>query len=119
MVLISGGNGVAPFFLDTHLVTFDQYDDYCLKTGAKKPDDNGWGRGRRPVINVNWFEARAFCAWAGKRLPLSVEYARARRGGTSTKYFWGDDEDMAIDYAWYWANSKKMTQAVGQKKPNQ
>jgi len=45
---------LSSFYMSATEVTSDQYDTYCEATGAKKPDDNGWGRGNRPIINVSW-----------------------------------------------------------------
>jgi formylglycine-generating enzyme required for sulfatase activity len=41
-------------------VTFEEYDHFCQSTGRQDPNDSGWGRGRRPVINVSWEDAGAY-----------------------------------------------------------
>jgi len=52
-----------PFALGRYPVTFAEFDHFCDETGTGKPDDQGWGRGRRPVINVSWDDAAAYCDW--------------------------------------------------------
>ncbi len=51
------------FDLGSHEVTFAEYDLFVQATERELPDDNGWGRGSRPVINVSIYDAMAFATW--------------------------------------------------------
>jgi formylglycine-generating enzyme required for sulfatase activity len=53
------GYSVGDFALGEYEVTFTEYDRFAEATSRNKPDDRGWGRGRRPVIEVSWEEAMA------------------------------------------------------------
>ncbi len=57
-------------------VTFWQYGFYCLLTGKNIPSDSGFGRGDRPVINVNWFEAVEYCIWLNDYLGYEQVYTK-------------------------------------------
>jgi formylglycine-generating enzyme required for sulfatase activity len=84
------------FKMMKHEVTFAQYDLYAESAGKDKPDDEGWGRGKRPVINVSWNDATAYAQWLSQktgmtfRLPSESQWEYAVRAGTSTKYPWGN-----------------------------
>jgi formylglycine-generating enzyme required for sulfatase activity len=106
------------FYMDRYEVTFARYDRFCDATGRRKPKDEGWGRGKRPVINLSWNDANAYCKWAGKRLPTEAEWERACRGGSDAEWDYGDDEGKLGEYAWYGRNSGGKTHPVGRKKPN-
>ena len=112
------------FEIAKYLVTFEEYDLFCEDTNRKKPEDEGWGRGRRPVVNVSWHDAYDYCEWLSKktgetyRLPSKDEWEYCCRANTDTKWFFGDDEKMLEKYAWYDKNSDGKTHPVGEKEPN-
>lgn len=88
-----------PFGVGKFEVTFAEWDA-CVAGGGcssnKRPSDQGWGKGKRPVINVSWVDAKEYVAWLSRktgktyRLLSEVEWEYSARAGSSTTYSWGD-----------------------------
>ncbi len=95
-----------PFALSRYEVTFAEWDA-CATEGdcSYRPADEGWGRGKQPVINVSWEDAQEYARWLSRktgaqyRLPSEGEWEFAARSGTTTVRYWGDDPSAACWYA--------------------
>jgi len=92
------------FYIDKFEVTNDQYKKFCDATKHPRPTNPWWdndyfGKGNMPVVGVNFADASAYAAWAGKRLPTEQEWEKAASWGpNATKkrsWPWGDDNDAS------------------------
>jgi formylglycine-generating enzyme required for sulfatase activity len=89
------------YWIDKYEVTNSQYA-MCVEAGGCTPpfDTNNYTYEKYygnpdfsnyPVVWVSWFQARAYCEWAGRRLPTEAEWEKASRGTNGQKYPWGND----------------------------
>lgn len=106
------------FLIGARELSFYEFDLFCAATKRHKSSDNGWGRGSRPVIDITWYDAVAYCNWRsrkenlqavyefdsehatkvfcnwaanGYRLPTEAEWAfAAGNGEKNTLYSWGN-----------------------------
>ena len=95
------------FAVGIYEVTFAEWDA-CVRDGGcggHGPDDEGWGRGSRPVMNVSWENALAYTEWLtvetgeAYRLLSEGEWEYAARAGTQTARWWGESESKQCEYA--------------------
>ena len=87
------------FAVGVYEVTFAEWDACADAGGCDRyvPDDEGWGRGNRPVINVSWENAQSYVRWLSAKtghnygLLSESEWEYVARAGTTTAYSWGDN----------------------------
>jgi formylglycine-generating enzyme required for sulfatase activity len=117
-----------PFAVSKLEISFDEWDA-CIKEGGcggYRPDDQGWGRGKRPVMNTSFENAKAYVNWLSRktgkpyRLLSEAEWEYAARAGTTTAFSFGDtissskaNYDGSVDGSGPSAVNRQKTMPVG------
>ena len=114
---------VDAFYIDKFEVTNGRYLEFVKTAGhripqnPKNPTRNLWqgdsitdSLADRPVINVDWYDAAAYCAWTGKRLPTEAEWEKAAKGTTDRRFPWGNVEptDKHVNFNQRWVGEKTL-----------
>ena len=88
------------YYIDVYEVTNAQYKKFIDATKRRSPSHfrnrtYPAGKADHPVTEVTWYDADAYCGWAGKRLPTDQEWEKAARGTDGRMFPWGDEFDTA------------------------
>jgi formylglycine-generating enzyme required for sulfatase activity len=111
------------FYIDKYEVTNGRYlafvkaTDHRVPQNPKNPTRNLWQGAEiseslvdRPVVNVDWTDAEAYCRWAGKRLPTEAEWEKAAKGNHDWRFPWGNVEPTAkhLNFNQQWIGEKTL-----------
>ncbi|MFV1883008.1 MAG: formylglycine-generating enzyme family protein [Balneola sp.] len=111
---------VGSFYIGKAEVTFSEYDAFAETSGRTLPDDQGYGRGERAVVNIDWDDAIAFCKSLGFRLPTEAEWEyAARSGGKKQLYSGTSNPDSLKMFAITRPDNINFSFLVAKRKPNE
>ncbi len=111
------------FYIDKFELTNSRYLEFVKATSHRIPQNpknatrNLWqgdtiteSLADRPVINVDWADANAYCQWAGKRLPTEAEWEKAAKGTADRRFPWGNVEptNKHLNFNQQWIGEKTL-----------
>jgi sulfatase modifying factor 1 len=114
---------VSEFYIDKFELTNSRYLEFVKATKHRIPQNptnatrNLWqgdtiteSLADRPVINVDWADANAYCQWAGKRLPTEAEWEKAAKGTADRRFPWGNVEptNKHLNFNQQWIGEKTL-----------
>jgi formylglycine-generating enzyme len=111
------------FYIDKFELTNSRYLEFVKATNHRVPQNpknatrNLWegetiteSLADRPVVNVDWADAQAYCQWAGKRLPTEAEWEKAAKGTADRRFPWGNVEptNKHLNFNQQWIGEKTL-----------
>ncbi|MGZ0167395.1 MAG: protein kinase domain-containing protein, partial [Planctomycetales bacterium] len=146
-VVPADNSGGKPFLVSTTEVTVGQFATFVDDLGYELQSTSrfgyeegiGWHEGDQydfrnlgdfvvtetlPACSICWLDAQAFCEWLSERekvtyrLPTVEEWQAANAAGSTTRWFFGDDDERIVEFAWIRGNSRPVIHNVGGKRPN-
>jgi formylglycine-generating enzyme required for sulfatase activity len=92
------------YYIDQFEITIKLFSKFLEETKHPAPplweEDAEGSTANRPAVGVSWFDAQAYCKWAGERLPTEAEWEKAARGTDGRRYPWGHMQPF-VDIANY------------------
>lgn len=81
-------------------LSFAEYDLFCTATNREKPEDRGWGRGERPVIYVDWYDALEYCNWLSEQMGYRPVYRIDKENKDPRNTSSSDDKQWTVTADW-------------------